>query len=574
MNENVRNALERVEQAIERSKQPRFGRKPDSNEVFFGQVLRWVKNAADEEPEYKADSRNRDSWLVNFWRREPHLAGVMSSVNSIDANRGWTLTGGRNQVMRFTPVFRDAEDGAGWRQYISLQSTSYYATDIGSLTETERDFKDGPLRKIYHLDPTKCYLTGRRNRPLHYNKSKEPWEPGDFFRLVSMRNVQEEFNGLGFCAVSRVLDMSKLMLAVYNHEFEQLGARAPRGLLLLQNIGQQQWQEAMKARDASLDTTLRRYYDAVAVIAQEGVESIDAKLVALSQLPQGFDLEVFTNLLMYAYALCFGYDPIEFWPVLAGQLGRGRETDIQHRKGTGKGGMNFMLAYQDQMQRELPNTLIFEFEQRDQEGALLDAEVAQAWANVVATLVGGGSSAAPGPAGSKGGDGEPVEAPESQPVPAAAKLKGAQQTGIISIEEARHMLVDQGIIHSSWTDEDEEVKATDSKSAAQRQREELLSNESILRAIYQYPNEPIVRYTYNARYPNGKTEVLFRNKEEALSRTRYSVLKPTLLLTEKPPVEEEDADNSEDVVGESDTGDLGRDRDLENYPEQHVPVSE
>src|SRR5690606_17354842 len=195
------------------------------------------------------------------------------------------------------------------------------------------------------------------------------------------------------------LDLSKIMLAVYSHELEMLGARAPKGLLLLQNISEGQWQEAMKARDAALDSKMRQYYDSVAVLAQEGVDSVDAKLVALSQLPQGFDLEVFTNLLMYAYALAFGYDPIEFWPVLAGQLGRGRETDIQHRKGTGKGGLNFMLAFQEQLQQQLPETLHFEFEQRDQEGVLLDAKVGQAYADLVTTLYGGKATRVPGPSG-------------------------------------------------------------------------------------------------------------------------------------------------------------------------------
>src|SRR5690606_32770790 len=186
------------------------------------------------------------------------------------------------------------------------------------------------------------------------------------------------------------LDLSKIMLAVYSHELEMLGARAPKGLLLLQNISEGQWQEAMKARDAALDSKMRQYYDSVAVLAQEGVDSVDAKLVALSQLPQGFDLEVFTNLLMYAYALAFGYDPIEFWPVLAGQLGRGRETDIQHRKGTGKGGMEFVFGLQDRLQQELPPTLLFQFEERDAEGELIDAQIHKAWADVAKVLTDGG----------------------------------------------------------------------------------------------------------------------------------------------------------------------------------------
>lgn len=552
-------ALEQVERAIKKSnsKQPRFGKKPDEG-VFFNSVLRWVEAASTNEPPYQSDSRMRDTWLSSFWPQEPHLAGVLASVNSIDANRGWHLTGGRNQVQRFARVFRNAEDGEGWRTYISLQSSAYYTSDIGALTEVERDGRGGPMRNIYHVDPTKCHLTGKRNTPLKYNNSKDPWERDDFFRLVSMRNIREDFNGLGLCAVSRVLDMSKIMLAIYNHELEQLGARAPRGLLLLQNIGQNQWIEAMKTRDAQLDSDMRKYYQAVAVIAQEGVESIDAKLVALSQLPENFDLKVFTDLLLYSYALCIGYDPVEFWPVQQGQMGRGRETDIQHRKGTGKGGLNFMLAYQDRMLDELPDSLSFEFEQRDQEGVLLDAEVAQAWANVVSTLYGGGSSTSPGPGAGDGKAPAPTsEPPDSKPKPNAAQAK-PQPTAkpILSWEEARQILVNKGVIPPDWTEMDEDVSATDAKNVEQRrQREALLENDRILQALYQYPNEPIVRYSWSGATGKAKTKVIFANQEDAFSHTRFTMLKPAALpdFSYKPV---EDDLESEIVEGEWSDRDL------------------
>lgn len=527
----TKTALEAVERAVDnaKSKQPRLKNQAKFEpSAFYSSTLRWVNLAQDQEPAYSPDSRTRDTWLSSFWRREPHLAGVLSSVNSIDANRGWHLIGGRNQVSRYVDILRNAEDGAGWRQYISLQSTAYYTADIGALTETGRDGANGPLRALYHLDPTKCKLTGNRRAPLQYHKTKDPWTDDDFFRLVSMRNILEEYYGLGYCATSRVLDLSKIMLAVYSHELEMLGARAPKGLLLLQNISEEQWKEAMKARDAALDSEMRKYYNAVAVLAQQGVDNVDAKLVALSQLPEGFDLEVFTNLLMYAYALCFGYDPIEFWPVLAGQLGRGRETDIQHRKGTGKGGLNFMLAFQEQLQQQLPETLQFEFEQRDQEGVLLDAQVSQAWANVVTTLYGGKMDTAPGPSGDAGGDGVPTDG------------QRAEQRGIITWEEGRSMLATAGVIPASWTAMDEDVTATDAKAIEQRQmrqkQEELMENDTVRRAVYQYPNEPIVRYTWHP-YKPGKTEILFRQGSDALQRTHYTVVKPVALI---PAFEEQE----------------------------------
>ena len=515
----VRESVERLERAREQaalSRQPRFAKTPKSTD-FFASVLHWVEQSKDIEPDYQSDSRKRDKWLATFWQEEPHWAGVISQANMIDSNRGWALTGGRNQVLRFIPVLRDADDGSGWRQYCSQQSQGYYVTDMGPITEIGRDGDGGPMRKIYHLDPTLCYLTGDRERPLHYDNNTKDWKQDEFFRLVSMKNIQEKFRSLGFCATSRVLDMCKIMLAVYNHELEMLGSRAPKGLMLLQNISQGQWEEAMKVRDAKLDSDMRKYYNAVAVIAQEGIDSIDAKLVALSQLPEGFDLQVFTNLLMYAYSLCIGYDPTEFWPVQAGQLGRGRETDIQHRKGTGKGGLNFMLAMQEAMQNELPETLQFEFEQRDAEGEKQDAEVAQAWADVVMTLRGKQKSTTPGP-NKPDGDG-------------TSTLDGSES--VISVEEARMLLVMHKVVPDSWTTTLEEATASDVKNIErtkiEMERERLLENDAILRAIYQFPTEPIIRYSWIPG-GKGKTQILYNEAQDILRATRFSIVKPTALI--------------------------------------------
>lgn len=531
MSDEMREGLERIERASQRanSRQPRFGATQKSQEAFFASVSNWLAVADLEEPKYQKDSRKRDKWLNEFWRRESHLSGVMSNVVSIDANRGWHLIGGRNQVNRFLNMFRYAEDGAGWRQYLVKQSTAFYATDMGSLTELGRDGRNGPLRALYHLDSTRCKLTGDRRRPLKYDKNKDPWRPEDFFRLNSMSNISEDYYGLGFCSISRCLDMARIMLAVYNHQLEKLGARAPRGLLLLQNISQEQWIEAMAARDASLDSEMRRYYNAVAVIAQEGLETIDAKLVALSQLPDNFDFEVFSNLLMYAYALCFNYDPTEFWPVAAGQLGRGRETDIQHRKGTGKGGLNFMLAYQDQMQMQLPDTLLFEFEQRDQEGVLLDAAITQAWANAAATLYGSGQSN--GNRNPRKANGENREdagnTDQSSDVGELTPSAEPQQQGMLSLKEVRHLLVDKGIIHPSWTEAEEEAQASDVKSLdTMRRRDSLMEKEQVRRAIYQYPQQPVVRYCW----PDNRLEILAPSGEQVLRRVNYAVLHPDGLV--------------------------------------------
>jgi hypothetical protein len=399
--------------------------------------------------------------------------GVLNSVVAIDSNRGWSLTGGRNQVKRFTGVlhnFNVAPGIRGWRPGIKSAAAAYYTADINAVVELGRDGKNGPLRALYPVDPARCRLTGNPDIPLRYYPAKgkpQDWGESDFLRASGLVDTDETFNALSFCAASRSLELAKLMVAVYRHDEESLGSKAPKGLLLLKGISEGQWETSLDARADKLEGLERDYYGGVQVLASEGIDEIDAKLVALSTLPAGFDLEKFTNLLMYGFALSFGYDPREFWPVSGGTLGTGKETETQHRKATGKGGHDFALGFQEQLQRPdvLPPTLQFEFEQRDEEGELLEIGVKTAQVRLVREMYEAGLQ--------------------------------ATGVGLVSREEGRMLLAESGIIPPEWTEAEEEVESTDTESARIRTwKERLLERPGVQAALSAFPAEPIVSYRW------------------------------------------------------------------------------
>lgn len=428
------------------SKQPRFAASEPQN--FYYSTLQWYQNLCELEPSYRQHSRERDRWLSEVWKLEPHLAGILHSVVSIDTNRGWSLEGGRNQVLRFSNILHNWEAAPGikgWRPGISLASQAYYSTDVGGLVELGRDQENGPLRGLFHLDPTRCELTGSVETPLTYFPMAsygvdtiyaQDWRPQDYLRVASMISISENLAGLGYCAVSRAIQLTKLMVAVLDHDRETLGAKAPRGLLLLNGIAESQWDTAMEAREerAKSATDRAQYFNAVAVLAGAGMDNIDAKLIALSTLPVGFDMQGFVSMLMYGYALCFGYDPSEFYPVQFGALGRGTEMEVQHEKATGKGGLNFIFSLQEQLQRSdvLPPSIKYEFDQRDEQADAEQAATQRAWADLFKTLRETGID--------------------------------ADQQGGISRIEYRMLLADHSIIPNEWTDVLEDVEATDEES--------------------------------------------------------------------------------------------------------------
>lgn len=478
----------------DKSRQPRFdGNRADALRLWYTIFEKWSKEALTQVPEYVPDSRELDVWLSGFACQEPLLAGVISSVVSIDKNRGWAMTGGRNQVNRFSrvlrypnPVFVDGELVAsdGYRKFASQQSKAYWTTNMGAVTEVGKDIEGGRISAMWHVDSTKCRLTGKPLAPLEYtpqNGKEQTWAAGSFYVTNSLPSDIEEYNGLGYCATMRAVQLAITMAAVYRHDQEMLNAAMQKGLLLLRGIDDHGWQEAMEVHAETLTRREREYFAGVSILF--GDESLGADLVNLSKLPDNFDLREFTNVLMYGYALCFGYDPREFWPVSGGTLGTGKETEAQAVKATAKGGLDYALSWQDNLQKHLPSSLLFEFEQRNEAGQQIEADVMESYARAVNEM-------------SK----SPVTGMET-----------------LTRDERRYLYAQRGLIPEDWTLEEEDTTATDTDAV----RERLLCLPAVRRACEVFENEPIVRYSW----PEGSVRELWRSGSEALHRRSYPVKK-------------------------------------------------
>ena len=446
---------------------------------MYQQLWSWLKMSMDEItlPLYQSDSRIRDKKLREHWRLEPYWAGAINQMTLVDSARPWTLTGGRNQVRMYANILHYANNGRGWRQYFRQASLSYRVTDMGSVTELGRYGTYGPLRALYHVDSARCKWTGKERKPLRYYPPTrgrvQDWKPTDFFNVCSMPNDDERFSGLGYCATSRAFELTKLLYGVLMHDQESVGAKMIRGLLLLSGIEEDQWRTAMQSREANLEELERKYFEGVFILAGLGEGDVDAKLVALSQLPAEFDRATFVDQTIFGYAGVLGVDPREIWPVSSGSLGTARESEQQHRKAATKGSLEFPHAFQEKLQAELPETLNFQFGERDTDSELIEAQMAQAWSDVVKTLT------------------EPFT-PEG--------------AGLLDPELGLSMLVEKGIARPEWTEHIEETKLeSDEQAFRRRTREQFMDYPEVQRSIERNPDEPIIQYRWT---PTTSKEVV------------------------------------------------------------------
>lgn len=508
----------RVERAIAnvKSRQPRFS-KPDPNR-FFNSILELTQvDEFKDEPAYKADSRERDAWLDKIWRKEPHFAGVLASVNQINANRGWVYVGGRNQVNKYTQIthsFWATPDLQGYRPHIRMASNAFYTSNLGYVGEIGREIrasradramlqndnvqpdqkkrvldriiKNGAVRTLFFVDPVCCRLTGSPDYPLEYTPAiditnAQKWSTDDFFRICSMPNTNEGFYGLGFCAVSRILESMKIFIGLVIHDQEMVRARLPETLLLLRGISQDQWDMAMEDREHALNAKGYQYFGNTYVFASNF--ELSAQLLKFSEVPEGLDRQVFTDVMMYLYALNIGFSPEEFWPVSRGSLSRGTEAKVQHRNAVSKGGMDFPLSFQENWQKLIPDTLHYEMQERDVEGDMLEGELQKLQISNILNMMTLGS-------------------PTLEPA--------------ITREEARQILVAKQVIPDNWTEETEPVSATDDDIKAR-----LFENDRILRCAYKWPGEPIIMY----KWPQNITRVLVNRGSELITNRYISIPK-------------------------------------------------
>lgn len=460
--------LEKARAASAESKQPRFAINRQGVKNLFDSIYGFTKGSIFKEPRYIKDSSKRDTWLAGVVPQEPYLMGILQSVVSIDKNRGWNMIGGRNQVKRFVDVlhnFQVAPDLAGWRNGMSVSARNYYQADLGAVVETLRTVENGPLAGLYTVDPTKCYLTGDPAAPLRYTQGKRDqqyWEPMDYFRVTSFPSTNEDMNGLGYCAVSRCIELAKLLVSVYEHDREKLGSRAPKGILVINGgMTLDEWLKSLEESQYERSELEREFYTGVQTLLGGDGQDITVTLTSLSDLPENFDQRTFVDMIIYGYALAFGYDPREFWPVSSGSLGSSLESESQHRRASTKGGLDFALGFQESLQGELPASVDFEFEQRDVAGDIAEAEYRKAEADVIMGMY-----------ESKG---------------------GTDGVGLIDRNEGRRMLVEAEVIPEDFTPDDEIKQIQDTDDVGSD--DALLERERVQRAMEKFPGEDIVIFS-------------------------------------------------------------------------------
>jgi len=325
-------------------------------------------------------SEERDRDLREFAKREGNdiLSGAVSSMVKKFKAMSWKLEGPEKPVSDMQQILAEAEFGQGWGSLISLVVEDYCTQDKGAFIELigpgdpDKEMKGLPVG-LAHLDAGQCQLTGDTEYPVIYRGAKDgkahKIHDSRVIHLVDMKSPQQAMNGVGFCAVSRVLASSEILLMLSQYRREKLEDQPQAGLVLLRNLLPSQWEDVKAEYERNRRQMGQEFWANLMVLTSADPERpVGAELISFSQLPEMWDEQTVITTYINVVALAFGVDAREFWPISSGALGTAAESKVMHQKARGKGVGDITSSIERAINwKVLPKRVEFAFDFQDDE---------------------------------------------------------------------------------------------------------------------------------------------------------------------------------------------------------------
>lgn len=333
-------------------------------------------------------SEQRDLELREFWRREGNdiLQGAVSSMVKKFKAMSWVVEGPNRVANKFQALLSEAEFGAGWGTLLGKTLEDYHTQDKGAFWELIGAGKidgpiSGPVLGVAHLDAQFCQLTGDPVYPVIFNNSKDgkphKLHASRVCHLVDMPSPNEIMNGIGFCAVSRVIASSQVLLKLAQYKNEKLSDLPEAGLLLLNNVLPHQFEDAQANHQRGRRKLGQELWSNIMTLfSLDPSQPASAELISFASLPEAFNELESTNIYVNIVALAFGVDVREFWPMTSGALGSARESEVMAQKAKGKGIGDVISTLERAVNwRILPESVNFRFDFQDDEEDKLKADI-------------------------------------------------------------------------------------------------------------------------------------------------------------------------------------------------------
>lgn len=333
-----------------------------------------IATVADDIPAWGQYPALRDLKLREFWPTEPYLASALYTTVIRNAAFSWTLEGPPRTVKAYQQMFHEADLGGGWEQFCVKVLTDFYSQDNGLFIEIIRANNESPSSPVIgfaHLDAGRCRRTGVPAYPVVYidrlgrEHKMRPWQ---VIARAEYPSPVETMNGVGLCAVSRVLRSAQLLRDIGIYMREKVGGSNPNSIHLINGVASAEITDAMAAhRNTQEQRGNLRYMLPLIMASIDPTATMSHEQIDLAGLPDGFDQDTQMRWYIIGLAMAFGIDPQDLAPLQGQALGTGAQSIVLHMKSRGKGPAMYVKTMEHifNFAGILPRNITFRFDEQD-----------------------------------------------------------------------------------------------------------------------------------------------------------------------------------------------------------------
>jgi hypothetical protein len=342
----------------------------------------YLAGLADSIAAWGQDQPTRDSQLRQFWPTEPFLASTVGSMAARNGAFSWTLEGPGRTCDKVQEMLHASNFGRGWISLMQQVSIDLYCQDNGAFVEVIREGESpaSPVLGLAHLDAGRVVRTGNLEYPFLYSDQQgglhklRPWQVIDFTDAPS---PIETMNGVGLCAVSRLLRFAQVLRDVMVYQHEKVSGRNPSAVHLVSGIKSDAIETAIKQANANAsDKGLSRFQLPVLIGTLDPTAAVTVATILLKSMPDQWDPENDRKWYIALMALAFGAEYQDLAPLPGGGLGSSNQSQILHMKARGKGSGLFMKMIEHRLNWfVLPRNVKFKFDEKDFEAERVEGEV-------------------------------------------------------------------------------------------------------------------------------------------------------------------------------------------------------
>lgn len=295
----------------------------------------------------------RDVQLMNFWKQVDYVSGAVYTLESKMSAIPVRVLARDQSIKEHVKEAADeterllvgAEWGNGWSTFFEKFTECLACQDNGGFIEIIGAGRpDGPIIgrpvTVRILDPGACQRTGDPTYPVIYHDPDGKLFKLHFTRVMfkaQMESPIAQMFGVGFCAVSRMINTSQSLLDILMYKQEKLGSRPRRGIMVTGGgLDPEDIADAFRLVEGIEDSQALSRYSKIAVVGDSSLPDAKLGLMDISSLPDGFDERTNVELGMAVIAMALGMDARELFPALQSGATRA-DALIQHLKQRGKG---------------------------------------------------------------------------------------------------------------------------------------------------------------------------------------------------------------------------------------------